>query len=76
MVTGLLLMLSYSPSSSTAWGSVFFINEKMAMGWIIRGIHHFGSQAMVILLALHLIQVLLAGAYRARARSTGGSAWR
>lgn len=65
LVTGLLLMLSYSPSSSTAWGSVFFINDKMAMGWIIRGIHHFGSQAMVILLALHLIQVLLAGAYRA-----------
>ena len=46
------------------------------MGWFIRGIHHFGSQAMVVLLALHLIQVLLAGAYRARARSTGGSAWR
>ena len=76
LVTGLLLMLSYSPSSSTAWGSVFFINDKMAMGWIIRGIHHFGSQAMVVLLAMHLIQVLLAGAYRARARSTGGSAWR
>ena len=76
LVTGLLLMLAYSPSSSTAWGSVFFINEKMAMGWFIRGIHHFGSQAMVILLAMHLIQVLLAGAYRARARSTGGSAWR
>jgi len=65
LVTGLLLMLSYSPSSSTAWGSVFFIEYKMAMGSIVRGIHHFGSQAMVVLLAMHLIQVLLAGAYRA-----------
>ena len=52
LVTGLLLMLSYSPSSSTAWGSVFFISYKMDMGWFIRGIHHFGSTAMVILLAL------------------------
>ena len=63
--TGLLLMLTYSPSATTAWGSVFYINEKMTGGWFLRGIHHFGSQAMVVLLALHLIQVLIAGAYRA-----------
>jgi quinol-cytochrome oxidoreductase complex cytochrome b subunit/mono/diheme cytochrome c family protein len=65
LVTGLLLMLSYSPSATTAWGSVFYINESMGGGWFIRGIHHFGSQAMVVLLAMHLIQVLVAGAYRA-----------
>ena len=65
VATGLLLMLSYSPSASTAWGSVFFINHEMTLGWFIRGIHHFGSQAMVVLLAMHLLQVLVAGAYRA-----------
>lgn len=64
-VTGLLLMLSYSPSSSTAWGSVLFINERMWGGWFLRGVHHFGAQAMVVLLALHLVQVVWAGAYRA-----------
>ena len=64
-VTGLLLMLSYSPSSSTAWGSVLYINERMWGGWFLRGVHHFGAQAMVILLALHLVQVVWAGAYRA-----------
>ncbi|SIO17852.1 ubiquinol-cytochrome c reductase cytochrome b subunit [Singulisphaera sp. GP187] len=64
LATGLLLMLSYSPSSSTAWGSVFYISNKMYAGWFIRGIHHFGSQAMVVLLAMHLLQVLWAGAYR------------
>ncbi len=62
--TGLLLMASYSPSSSTAWGSVYYISEEIQLGWFIRGIHHFGSQAMVVLLALHLLQVLWAGAYR------------
>jgi ubiquinol-cytochrome c reductase cytochrome b subunit len=65
LATGLLLMLSYSPSASTAWGSVFYINNEMMLGWFIRGIHHFGSQAMIVLLAMHLLQVLLAGAYRA-----------
>lgn len=65
LVTGLLLMTSYSPGSSTAWGSVFYISNVMSFGWFLRGIHHFGSQAMVILLVLHLIQVVWAGAYRA-----------
>jgi quinol-cytochrome oxidoreductase complex cytochrome b subunit/mono/diheme cytochrome c family protein len=65
LVTGLLLMTSYSPSSTTAWGSVFYISNAMTLGWFIRGIHHFGSQAMIVLLAMHLLQVLFAGAYRA-----------
>jgi quinol-cytochrome oxidoreductase complex cytochrome b subunit/mono/diheme cytochrome c family protein len=65
LATGLLLMCSYSPSSSTAWGSVFYINHDMTFGWFLRGIHHFGSQAMIVLLAMHLLQVLVAGAYRA-----------
>ena len=46
VATGLLLLLSYSPSSSTAWGSVFYISEAMFAGWFIRGIHHFGSQGL------------------------------
>jgi ubiquinol-cytochrome c reductase cytochrome b subunit len=64
MFTGLLLMTSYSPSSSTAWGSVFYISKEMWYGWFIRGVHHFAAQAMVVLLVLHLLQVLWAGAYR------------
>jgi ubiquinol-cytochrome c reductase cytochrome b subunit len=62
--TGILLMTSYSPSSSMAWASVFYISHAMWWGWFIRGVHHFAAQAMVVLLVLHLLQVLWAGAYR------------
>jgi ubiquinol-cytochrome c reductase cytochrome b subunit len=62
--TGLMMMLSYSPSSSTAWPSVYFINREMWMGWFIRGVHHFSAQALMVLLPLHLLQVVLARAYR------------
>ncbi len=62
--TGILLMTSYSPSSSTAWASVFYISREMWCGWFIRGVHHFAAQAMVVLLVMHLLQVLWAGAYR------------
>ncbi len=64
LVTGILLMTSYSPSSSTAWGSVWYISTQMNLGWFIRGLHHFGSQTMVVVMLLHLLQVVIAGAYR------------
>jgi ubiquinol-cytochrome c reductase cytochrome b subunit len=62
--TGLLLMTSYSPSSSSAWGSVYYINYEMWLGWFIRGVHHYAAQATIVLLAVHLLQVLWTAAYR------------
>jgi quinol-cytochrome oxidoreductase complex cytochrome b subunit/mono/diheme cytochrome c family protein len=63
LITGILLMTAYSPSSSQAWNSVHFIQYQMDFGWLIRGLHHFGSQTMVVLIALHMLQVVIAGAH-------------
>jgi ubiquinol-cytochrome c reductase cytochrome b subunit len=63
LITGVLLMTAYSPSDTNAWGSVYFIQYEMDFGWLIRGLHHFGSQTMVVLLAVHLLQVVIAGAH-------------
>jgi ubiquinol-cytochrome c reductase cytochrome b subunit len=63
-VTGLMLMLNYSPSATTAWGSVYYINAQVGLGWFVRGLHRFGAYAMVVLLVFHLIQTTLAAAYR------------
>lgn len=65
MISGLMLWMAYSPSTRTAWESVFYIQHEMTLGAVIRGIHHFTAQAMVILMAIHLIQVIIDGAYRA-----------
>lgn len=65
VVTGLFLWASYSASGQAAWESVWYIQHEMAGGWLLRGIHHFMAQAMVILLALHLLQVVIDGAYKA-----------
>lgn len=63
-VTGIALMTSYAPSDKTAWASVHFITFVQAGGWLVRGMHSFGAQAMVVLLGLHLLQVASFGAYR------------
>ena len=65
VVTGLVLWASYSASAQTAWESVYFIQYEMTGGWLLRGIHHFMAQAMIVLLALHVMQVVIDGAYRA-----------
>jgi ubiquinol-cytochrome c reductase cytochrome b subunit len=63
-VTGIALMTSYAPSDKTAWASVHYITFTQSGGWLVRGLHHFGAQAMVIVLVLHLVQVALFGAYK------------
>jgi ubiquinol-cytochrome c reductase cytochrome b subunit len=63
LLTGILLMTAYSPSDSTAWGSVHYIQYQMDFGWLIRGLHHYGSQTMMVLIALHMLQVVIAGAH-------------
>jgi ubiquinol-cytochrome c reductase cytochrome b subunit len=63
-VTGVLLMTVYSPSASTAWASVHYVTFKLGGGWLVRGLHHFGSQAMIVLLGFHLMQVATFGAYK------------
>jgi ubiquinol-cytochrome c reductase cytochrome b subunit len=44
---------------------VFYIQHEMTLGWLVRGLHHFAAQAMMVLLVLHLMQVIINGAYRA-----------
>jgi quinol-cytochrome oxidoreductase complex cytochrome b subunit/mono/diheme cytochrome c family protein len=64
-ITGIFLWMGYSPSASTAWESVYYIQNEMSFGWLLRGIHHWTAQIMVILLILHLVQVVIDSAYRA-----------
>ncbi len=64
-ITGISLWMAYSPSSQTAWESVYFIQDEMTGGWLLRGLHHYTAHVMTVLLVLHLMQVMIDGAYKA-----------
>tara|TARA_Y100001934_G_scaffold32364_1_gene36322 strand:- start:1201 stop:3180 length:1980 start_codon:yes stop_codon:yes gene_type:complete len=64
-ITGVFLWMGYSASSGDAWESVNYIQNEMAGGWLLRGIHHWTAQIMPVLLLLHLMQVVVDGAYKA-----------
>lgn len=63
--TGILLAFYYAPTATGAWASVAYIQDQLTFGWFIRGLHSFGGSAMVVVVVLHLVQVVIAGAYRA-----------
>ena len=64
IVTGILLMVYYRPTTDQAFESVRFISTKVAFGWLIRGLHSWGSTLMVILLLLHMARTFFMGAYK------------
>jgi ubiquinol-cytochrome c reductase cytochrome b subunit len=64
-ITGWAMMAYYAPSATTAWASVEHLNYAVLGGWLVRGLHHFGAHAMIVVIALHIAQVALWGAYKA-----------
>lgn len=64
LVTGVLLALLYVPSAGEAWGVLQVLNHKVAAGWFIRALHGWGSNFMVAIVLVHMVQVFLFGAYK------------
>jgi ubiquinol-cytochrome c reductase cytochrome b subunit len=64
VVTGILLALVYSPSASNAWASLQFINHNLPLGWFLRAMHGWGSEFMIAIVLIHMVQVFLFGAYK------------
>jgi len=63
-VTGICLAFVYVPSAAEAWNSLQVLNQQQTFGWFIRALHGWGSNFMVALVLLHLIQVFLFGAFK------------
>ncbi|MCU1225862.1 MAG: Cytochrome b/b6 domain protein [Edaphobacter sp.] len=64
VMTGILLALVYSPSANEAWGSLQFLNHNVALGWYLRALHGWGSDFMVAIVLIHMVQVFLFGAFK------------
>lgn len=63
LFTGLVLMIYYTPSVDTAYQSVKDIVNVVPGGRIIRNMHRWASQGMVIVVFLHLLRVFYTGSY-------------
>ncbi len=63
-ITGILLTIYYVPTPDHAYDSVQYITTQVPLGWLIRGLHHWGASAMIVLVVLHMLRVILFAAYK------------
>ena len=63
IVTGIFLTFYYAPSAMTAWESTKYIYDHPLQHMVL-SIHYWGASAMIALVFLHLLQVVIWGAYK------------
>ena len=63
-VTGLLLFAYFQPTLDSAYISVNYISTKLPFGNVLRGLHRYAADAMLIAVVLHAIRVYFTDRYR------------
>ena len=54
----------YVPSADEAYTSLEYLNYQQPLGWYLRALHYWGSNFMVSIMAIHMAQVFLFGAFK------------
>jgi len=63
-ITGVLMMIYYKPTVRDAYDSVYFIHDRVPFGWLIRQVHVWGANLMVLTVLLHMVKTFVYGAYK------------
>jgi cytochrome b6 len=65
VATGLLLLIYYKPTPEAAFESVRFIEAQVPFGWLMRSLHSWSANLMVLAVYTHMFSVFFMKAYRA-----------
>jgi quinol-cytochrome oxidoreductase complex cytochrome b subunit len=64
--TGVLLAVFYEPDAGSAAASIQRVAYLVPFGWLVRNLHYWAAQALLVVALLHLVRVLAHGAFRGR----------
>ncbi len=62
--TGVLMALAYTPVPGTAYDSVDYFQFSLPFGDLVRGVHHYAWNLLLMVIGLHLLRALVVGAYK------------
>ncbi|HEY8862893.1 MAG TPA: cytochrome b N-terminal domain-containing protein [Candidatus Dormibacteraeota bacterium] len=70
LLTGIFLSFYYvpdagTPGNSPAYNSVLFIQDTQYLGWLVRGVHFWGANILIVMVLIHMSRVYWTGSYRA-----------
>lgn len=63
-LTGIFLMIFYTPSPEAAYGNIWDILGNVPLGQLTRNLHRFGAEVMVVVVALHMLRTFVTGSYK------------
>jgi len=63
-ITGIFLMIFYTPRPGTAYSDIWNILANVPLGELMRNLHRLGAEAMVLVVALHMLRTFLTGSYK------------
>ncbi len=65
VLSGSFLLIYYTNTTAEAFSSVVFIDNDVVFGWFFRRIHAVGANVMILLVMIHMLRVIVTGAYKA-----------
>ncbi|MFC1799106.1 cytochrome b N-terminal domain-containing protein, partial [Thermodesulfobacteriota bacterium] len=63
--TGSVMAFYYSPVPGTAYDSVDYALYSLPFGDVIKGVHHYSWNLLLVVMGLHLLRAFVVGAYKA-----------
>ncbi len=63
-ITGILLMVWYTPSPEVAYTNMINMLTNVPLGQLMRDLHRLGAEAMVLIVALHMVRTWVTGSYK------------
>ena len=64
-ITGFFLWMYYSPGAQTAWESVYYLQNEVTGGWLLRAVHHYSAHLTIALVMVYVFQMIFTASYRA-----------
>jgi quinol-cytochrome oxidoreductase complex cytochrome b subunit len=63
-LTGIVLLNNYTPAAPQAYVDILELKTNVWFGELIRNLHHWSANLLIVVAVLHLIRVFVTGAYR------------
>lgn len=63
-ITGIILMVFYTPSPLVAYSNMWNILSNVPLGQLFRNMHRLGAEVMVLVVALHMFRTFITGSYK------------
>jgi ubiquinol-cytochrome c reductase cytochrome b subunit len=64
-LSGVLMAFAYTPVPGTAYDSVDYFQFSLPLGNVVRGVHHYAWNLLLVVMGLHLLRAIILGAYKA-----------